>query len=64
MAREVVWTEPAWQDMEAAADFIAAVTYGNAKSADVVAFSASGEWAVVVEPFLKAWGEIADQVLT
>jgi hypothetical protein len=27
----------------------AAVTYGNAKSADVVAFSASGEKAVVVE---------------
>ena len=23
MAREVVWTEPAWQDLEAAADFIA-----------------------------------------
>ena len=22
MAREVVWTEPAWQDMEAAAEFI------------------------------------------
>ncbi len=23
MAREVIWTEPAWQDLEAAADFIA-----------------------------------------
>ena len=23
MAREVIWTEPAWQDVEAAADFIA-----------------------------------------
>ena len=23
MAREVIWTEPAWRDLEAAADFIA-----------------------------------------
>ncbi len=23
MVREVVWTEPAWRDLEAAADFIA-----------------------------------------
>ncbi len=32
MAREVIWTEPAWQDLEAAANFIArdSVSYAAA----------------------------------
>ena len=30
MAREVIWTEPAWHDLEAAADFIARDSEGYA----------------------------------